>query len=297
MRQTTNTPSSKGRSLNDLVGIFRREPLILFLVLGLALFVAERFVRGSGDPESYQIFVGETELQWLSGLWEAQTRRAPTENELRALIDDHVREEILFREALRLGLDRGDTILRRRLAQKMSFLIEDNVAIDEPDETELESYYQDHLERYLEPERFTFLHVYLSRDQRGDDAYAQAVELLAEVKLDTDSWRSLGDPFMLRREYAERSRQEITELFGAKFADEISALEADTWQGPIESVYGYHLVKIAARRESTQPPLADVRGRVVEDFKAERRSAANDQAYQRLRERYEIVSEIEPTGP
>ncbi len=260
-------------------------------------------MRGGDDPESYRITIGETELRWLSGLWEAQTRRPPTEDELRALVEDYVREEILFREALRLGLDRGDTIIRRRLAQKMGFLLEDNVAIDTPTPEELGRYFEDNRDRYREPLKLTFMHVYLSRDQRGESARNDAVELLAELTSsqsqaggdDTtdDRWRRLGDPFMLRREYAERSQQEIAELFGAGFAEDLTKLDVGGWHGPIESVYGYHLAQVVARRDSTLPSLDLVRTRLIDDIRAQRRSSANDDAYRELRSRYEVVSDLE----
>lgn len=269
----------------------RRRPLPLFLLIGLCVFALERWgpVR-RGAPEN-RIEIGSSEIARLEELWRAQAGREPTHAELAALIEDQVREEILYREAKRLGLDHDDTIVRRRLAQKMEFLMQDTAAIPEASEDELRRFYEEHRERYAEPERFSFSHVFFSSERRGADAESDARALLGELDREDGegaAWREAGDPFMLRREYGARSADEIAELLGGSFAEALNGLETGSWQGPVPSAYGQHLVRISSRVPARQPPLEEVRDRVLEDLYFSRRSEANAKAFTELRDRYEI---------
>ena len=291
--------SSKNTSRNAIVRFSawcRREPLVLFLLLGLALFGAERLLRPSLGSESFAIDVGEGEIVRISSLWEAQMGRAPTPAELDGLVDDHVREEVLYREAIRLGLDRNDTIVRRRLAQKMGFLLEDTLQIEEPSDADLARWYATQSERYREPARTTLAHIYFSRDRRGERSESDARELLAQLLVDSElqtGWRTLGDPFMLRREYADRSRRELSEQFGAGFSVALEALPVGAWGGPIPSVYGHHLVRVSGRSEAMLPELANVRDQVLQGYRDERRREANRNALKALRARYRVTSVLE----
>ena len=227
-----------------------RSPLVVFLLLGVAVFVVDRWLDDAGAGRV--VTVTEEQLGAIHERWAAQWGRPPTGRELEGLIDEAVREEILYREARRRGLDRGDAIIRRRLAQKMTFLLEDSAEAPSTRAAaagDIETYYADHAERYREPRRTTFRHVFLSTERR-EDAGGDAAALLREVRDGTgDGWRQLGDPFMLLREYADRTDQEIAELFGGAFAAALPALAAGAWQGPLESAHGVHLVLVIGRTE------------------------------------------------
>ena len=277
-----------------------REPLIVFLAIGLLVFAAERVLRGGGEPISHVIDIDERQLQWIRSLWSTQASRAPTAAELEALVEDYVREEVLYREALRLGLDQGDVIIRRRLAQKMTFLMDDTAVVQAPSEDDLRRYFESNLETYIEPERLTFFHVYFSVDQRGPSAEQDARAVLEQLRrleapragdaVDTErSWRRLGDPFMLRREYADRTLTEIVELFGREYAEAIRSHPEGAWHGPDRSAYGFHLTRIVSRSPARQPQLDEVKARVAEDLTTARRQAANDRAYDEIRERYRVT--------
>ncbi len=263
-------------------------PLVIFLVLGGAVFALDRW-RGADDASTRTIEIGELQLAGIRERWQAQWDRPPTEAELRGLVNDAVREEILYREALRLGLDRDDTIVRRRLAQKMTFMLEDGVAVDPPEESAVADYYAANPDRYREPRRTTFAHVYLSQDRRADPDADVAAILDQLTSGSPNLWRRLGDPFMLLREYADRSDQEIAELFGGDFASALTELSPGGWHGPVRSAYGVHLVRIAARSEARQLPLEAIRERVIQDLVADRRRKLNQTAFDELRAQYDVL--------
>ncbi len=265
-----------------------RSPLVVFLLLGASVFAVDRWLDDAGAGRV--VTVTEEQLGAIRERWAAQWGRPPTGRELEGLIDEAVREEILYREAQRRGLDRGDAIIRRRLAQKMTFLLEDSAAAPSTGTAatgDIETYYADHAERYREPRRTTFRHVFLSRERRGDPA-RDAAALLRELRAGGSAWRQLGDAFPLLREYAGRTDQEIAELFGGGFAMALPALAAGTWQGPVESAHGLHLVEVIGRAEPRLPALDEVRERVAEDLLESRRRDRHEAALQTLRERYEI---------
>ncbi len=277
------------RHLRDsMTSTLGRSPLVVFLLLGAGVFAVDRWLDDAGAAGRV-VTVTEEQLGAIRERWAAQWGRPPTGRELDGLIDEAVREEILYREAQRRGLDRGDAIIRRRLAQKMTFLLEDSAEAPAAGGTaagDLETYFAAHAEQYREPRRTTFRHVFLSREQRADPE-RNATALLREVGAG-DRWRQLGDPFMLLREYAGRTEQEIAELFGGRFAAALPALAAGAWHGPVESAHGVHLVQVIGRTEPRPPALDEVRDRVAEDLLESRRRERNEAALQALRERYEI---------
>jgi hypothetical protein len=232
-------------------------PLVVFLVLGAGVFALDRWLD-DGDAERRVIEVTEEQVDGIRQRWVAQFGRPPTDQELEGLLDDAVQEEILYREAQRLGLDRDDAIVRRRLAQKMTFVLEDNSSVGAPSDGEVEAEYTAHA--LLQTARTT----------------------------EGDEWRGLGDQFMLLREYADRTDQDIAELFGRPFAAAVAALDVGDWSGPIESAYGTHLVRVVRRVEPRAPVLDEVRHRVVADLLEGRRLEQNRAAVQSVRERYDV---------
>ena len=256
-----------------------KDPLVLFLALGVVIFWIAAL--GSASDGDDLIEVGEPDLNRLSDQWQAQMGRPPTPRELDGLIEQFIREEAYFREAMRLSLDEGDIIVRRRLVQKLRFLTEDIATGQPPAGTELLAFYDANAERYRRPTRYTFSHRYFSTDRR-EDAHADAGAALADAGI-------AGDPFMLQRSYAARSAREIGNLFGAAFAESLSALEPmERWQGPIRSAYGWHLVKLEERLPEALPPYGEVAKQVATDLNLERRERANEAYYESLLERYEV---------
>lgn len=263
------------------------DPLVLFLVLGAGVFALDLW-PARGGSEDHVIEVTADEVERLRARWTAQWGRPPTGPELESLIGETVDEEILYREARRLGLDREDAIVRRRLAQKLTFILEDASGAAAPSADEVEAYFVRHAERYRRPPRTTFDHVFLSADRRTDPA-ADATALLRRIGAPGgDDWRRLGDPFMLSRTYAGRTNAEIAGMFGAGFAEAVSALPTGGWSGPVESTYGMHLVRVHDRTPPRRPSLDELRDRVVADLREERRRERGRAAYRALRDDYDV---------
>lgn len=261
-----------------MIGRVLREPLLYFLGAGALLFWLTGATSGVSDDR--EIVVTAAERQRLQDQWTAQVGREPGADELARLIDDWIREEIYYREALALGLDDGDVIIRRRLVQKLEFLTQDMAATAEPTLAELTRHYETHADRYREPERFSFVHRYFSSQRPDAEAAARAAAAEDGAQ---------GDPFILQRAYAARSQAEIAELFGREFASEIAGLAVGVWSGPVRSAYGWHAVRIDSRVPARLPPLEEIRERVGRDLQQTRRDAANAAFYEALRARYRIV--------
>ena len=258
---------------------FLADPLITFLAIGAMLLVAGKYWRP--DSESFRIDITPAEVARLADQWQVQMQRLPSAEEMTGLIDAFVREEIYYREAKKLGLDADDTIVRRRLVQKLTFLTEDIATTTPPDDATLEAWYREHQDVYTQPNRISFTHRYFSVDRRPD-AKADADHALTDESV-------ADDPFMLQKSYAQRSTREIGDLFGRAFATEIEALSGQGWQGPIRSAYGWHPVRIEERLPAALISFAQVRDRVLADFQMEARKVANSAYYDNLKSQYTIV--------
>jgi len=278
-----------------------REPLVHFLLLGAAIYgVTYAAAPGVDEAPDNRIVISAGEIEWLSASWEKRWNRLPTAEERAGLVDEYVRETVFYREALAMGLDREDTIIRRRLAQKLEFLSEDLIATVPPTEDELRAWFAEHGERYQLPALMTFTQVFLDPDQRGERTLDDAEAIRAQLRaLDppTEGAAGLGDAFMLQSYYPERSELEIAKLFGAEFAREVAGLEPRQWHGPVLSGYGVHFVYVDERSEVLPAEFAAVQGRVEQDWEDERRRVFSEEFYARLRARYDVVVEdAKPSG-
>ena len=269
-----------------------RDPLFLFLLLGAALAIAWSALSGTfaGDDEK-RIDMDAQEIELLAANWERQWQRPPTEEELRGLVEARVREEILYRTAQSMGLDRNDVVVRRRMVQKMELLSQDLATITEPPEAELRAWFEENRESYRVPPRISFRHVYFNLDRRGfEQAEADARALLAELRATEPTEADLvglGDRFMLASEYRLRTPEEIAREFGSRFAESIAELTPG-WHGPIGSGYGTHLVEVTERVESRLPEFEQVRGQVASDYARVRRERANELLLESLSTEYEV---------
>lgn len=269
-------------STGSRVRRFLREPLFHFMAIGVVLYAA---IAGFSSLQKPTVRIDAQELEQLAAYWEMQTQRPPTRDELASIIQERVDEELLAREAIRLGLDKDDMIIRRRLAQKMSFASEDVAAIPEPDDKTLQAYYDKNRDRYATPARLALRHVYFSQDRIGVSPEVAANEALAKLKAGQPTG---GDPALLPLVYADISVADIARDYGSAFTK--AALEApvQTWVGPVASPYGVHLVRIEARRAPETPPLALIRDDVRTAWMAERRQANNRAFRDDLRKAYEV---------
>jgi hypothetical protein len=273
-----------------------RDPLFHFILLGAALFVVYALASGfliSG--ESPRIEINASEIEFLAGNFERQWGRPPNDEELRALIDSRLREEVLYREAVAVGLDRNDIVVRRRMVQKMELLSQDLALLADPTDDELRSYFQENPEDYRVPPRISFSHVYFDADRRGPEAAADARRVLAELRGQSPPPRRAperGDRFLLPHDYSLSTPLDVRRSFGSRFAEALFELESG-WQGPVVSGYGLHLINVGERVEGRIPQYEEVRDELVADYNRVRRERANELLYEKLAERYEVVIDEE----
>jgi hypothetical protein len=267
-----------------------REPLVHFLLGGAALF-ALHAVFGATGAGSPAIVIGRQDLASLSQQFVAQWRRPPTRAELESLVEGQIREEVFYREGMALGLDRDDTILRRRIGQKMEFLVADTAVPDDPGDTVLRAYFDAKRAQYDEPPHVSFTHVYFSIDARGARAQADAERVLRELQDAGAPVRApeRGDRFALSFDYASRTADQVDQEFGGGFGQQILDLPPGSWRGPVRSAYGLHLIRVTERTPARPAVFEEARERVVTDFVFEHRRDANEAAYRTLRNRYAIT--------
>jgi parvulin-like peptidyl-prolyl isomerase len=271
-----------------------REPLFYFLMLGGFFFVLFQLVSDQGFGDSSQlekIVVSKGRIQALKLGFEKVWQRPPGQKELNGLIQSFIKEEVMYREALALGLDQGDPIVRRRLRQKIEFLFEDLTALEEPDDSELQAYLDANPEAYRQPSRFSFQQVYLNTSQRGPGVETDAKELLARLRAEDIDAASAGDSLMLKRQFVNETDRDIERALGRQFLDGLVAVPSGSWQGPVVSGFGLHLVYIHERIAGKIPELSATRDQVFRDWSSEQRKETNRQIYQNLRKRYEVTFE------
>jgi hypothetical protein len=274
----------------DLLRRWVREPLVHFLAIGALLFAIFGWL-GTGGPGSNRIVITSGQIDSLAAGFAGVWQRQPTERELKGLIDDFVREEIASREALAMGFDRDDTIIRRRLRQKLEFLTEDSSNASPPTDAELKGWVDRHPDHFLAEPRIALRQVFLNPARGQDAVMGDAKRLLTRLSTAGAgaNIEGLGDRLMLPSEMPLSARGEVARVFGAGFADEVLKLEPGRWVGPIESGYGLHLVFVAERVEGRLPSLEEIRPVVEREVLTERRSAELNAMYERLLKRYRVT--------
>jgi hypothetical protein len=268
-----------------------REPLLHFVALGVALFLVYALASDLFTPDtSRRIKITASEIELLAENWARQWQRPPTEDELRGLVEARVREEVLYREALAVGLDQNDVVVRRRMVQKVELLSQDLALLADPTDQELQTFFAENQEEYRIPPRISFSHIYFNVDSRGAEAEGDAGRILQTLRAQSPPPArapEMGDRFMLPYDYPPLTPLEVQQQFGSQFADALLELEPG-WHGPIASGYGLHLVHVSERLESELPDYRDIRDRLVVDFNRDRSERARDALYEGLRANYTV---------
>jgi hypothetical protein len=270
-----------------------------FLFIGAAIYLLYgMFAESVPEEVDKTIVVSAGEIEWMQASWQKRWNRSPTAAEFDGLIHQYIKENVLYREALTMGLNKHDAVIRRRLAQKLEFLAKDLVALTPPTEEELQAYFTEHQDRYQEPARYTFTQVYIDPDKRGDATLADAEKIKATLIAKGDAIEdagALGDAFMLQNYYPEKDSLEIQKLFGSGFAESLVDLSPGQWHGPVLSGYGTHLVYVHGVSKPPATVFAEVQERVVQDWKTDKGEELNEKFYANLRDQYTVVIE-EPTA-
>jgi len=269
-----------------------REPLLHFLVLGAALFALYYAVNDDPLPENPRtIVIDETTLNRLSQTFQRTWIRPPSAEEFDRLVEGQIKEEILYREGLALGLDKDDLVIRRRMQQKFDFLNADLVEMTPPTEAELQQYFSQHTDKYRQLEVISFQQVFIKTSATEPKPQLRAEQLLTSLRRGeqtVDELNNMGDPSMLPTAVQGQSRSGVARIFGSDFADQLKTSDKGRWSGPYASSYGFHLVYLSEFNSSEESSLAEVRREVRRDLTAERTRNANEQFYQALRKRYQI---------
>jgi len=268
---------------------FFREPLVHFIILGGLLFAGHSLWQRHVTKADYTITVSPEEMERQATIFAGENRRQPTDDDLKALLFAYVEEQALMREATRMGLGSDDTIIRRRLAQKMRFMIENVDAPQEPDEETLNSWFEANIGSFVNPETRSFSHIYFSPEKHGDNI-DKNVKTVMNIVDDAD-WENLGDPFMLKRQFTRLSTVDVNRLFGAEFAAGVFNAQMTGWQGPIDSAFGRHLIKIDAMTPKITPDLQEVRPQVIRAWQDKTQREANTQRLKDLIQKYNVVVE------
>ncbi len=278
-----------------------REPLIHFLMIGAALFLLYQYVqptRGTGTS-SKQIVLSLENLTQLVQLFQSQWRREPTPEEFSRLVENKIQGEILYREALAMGLDRDDEIVKRRMAQKMQFLAEDVAAAREPSTAELKAWYEKNSDKFAQPNRVSFRHLYFSPDRRGEGARTdaeRALKKLAGQPQDSKLAKSLADPFMFQDYYRDRAPDYLGKEFGPQFVQAVEKLVPGSWQGPIESGFGWHLVFVDTVIPGRVPAFEEIEPDVKTAWLGEQKALAWAKTYKDMRAKYTVLMPKPPEG-
>ncbi len=275
-----------------------REPFIHFILLGTAIFLAYHFLSTRSDNQPGKIVITQGDITSIVIGFSRTWQRPPTREELDGLIRDRVREEVYYREAVAMGLDRDDPVIRRRLQQKLQFVTDDVGATAKPTDTELSEYLKTHPDAFRVDKRFTFDQVYLDPAKHGERLAQDIDSLLTQLRQYRSSdldLTSLGDTFLLEHRFQGVPTTEIAKQFGDKFATKLADVPIGHWLGPVESGYGKHLVFVEERVDGRLPELAEVRDAVQRDWTNARRLESNEKFFQSLLKHYQIVVEkIDP---
>ena len=275
--------------MTGLLGRILREPLLHFLSAGMLLFIASQVRHRYVDP--YRIVITPQREAQLARRYAQQFGAQPDAATAAQLMERDVEEEILFRRGLALRLEKDDEIVRRRIVQKMRFLLQDLQAPPEPRDAELGSYYQAHVQRYVTPARVTFSHIFFSVADGEQQARARALRNLGELSAkDAQAPTSRGDPFPDLYHFSAYDPGQVQRLFGrTEFSEAVFRAPVQHWAGPFRSSYGWHLIRVDSREEAAHWPLSAVRDRVRTDYLLDAQQHANEATFNDVAREFTVV--------
>jgi peptidyl-prolyl cis-trans isomerase C len=270
-----------------------REPLVQFLLIGALIYGAYSLYGLADEIADEKIVIVDTNrIESFIGQWQSRWKRPPTKSELDGIINAYIEEEVLYRQAVAIGLNKDDPITRRRIAQKLVFLTKNIALLKEPEDGELERYFNDNLKEYRQPDQVSFIQIFIDPDKRDKTTLVDAKTLLAKLKvagIPNAKTANMGDRFMQENQFSEISELGIRRLFGGGFSESVMKLEPDKWHGPVLSGFGVHLVYVFEHKIAPSPDFAKVRDKVLADWQSGQQEKFNADFIANLNSTYEIV--------
>jgi hypothetical protein len=274
-----------------LLGKIVREPLAQFLVLGTMVFGAYAALDTSSPSANTEVIeVGQGQLDQMFETFSRTWQRPPTEAEFKGLVDGYVKEEVFYREGKKMGLDENDTIFRRRMQQKLEFLLEPGSEELTPKAGELEAYFKLHADAYKAPAMLEFEQLFFRSNTTDDAGALAALQALEKLKIDPKAAEttSIGDPTILPATMALAGADMIASNFGDAFANAVMQAPMNQWSGPVRSTFGVHLVRPARKVAASTPSFDAVRASVQSDWEASRRREIASRRYEEMKKQYEV---------
>ena len=270
-----------------------KEPLFHFLMLGLGLFILYGLVATNQDDED-TIIIDDYDINNIIASWEMQWKRLPTDDELKYLILQNIKQEIFYQEALKLNLDHNDEIIKRRLSQKMQFLSSDIASLNEPDDDEISAFYKKNLHDYMRSNLYQMYQLIYSSDYHNNPRAVAHSQLQKIIQKEPENAENLGDkmPFPFYFEAVDES--DLNRQFGINFTQALGNLETNQWTGPVKSGFGYHLVFIADKKEASPIPLKEIRDEVLRDLEYENQNHMDKLIFDEFRKNYNIEYDLDP---
>ena len=266
-----------------------KQPLLHFVLIGASLFLLYSYLNPTVEHNPEDIVVTTHKLQQLATIFEKKWHRGPTESELQNLIDTYVLEEVYYREALSMQMDKNDTVIRRRLRQKMEFLLADASVLVTPSDDELNEYFQRNLDKYMVPARYGFKQIYIDTSKGNTERRINAVE-----KKLKDGVQIKGDPTSLPNRLTDTSADRIDRVFGSGFSDRLSGIPMAQWTGPLQSGFGLHWVYLEQYLPTSEPPFKTIRDEILVDYEYDSRAELQQNVTAKLLSKYNVV--VQPTA-
>lgn len=269
-----------------------KEPLIHFLLIGLSIFILYGIVGESESDENTIVF-NSYDLNNILSKWELQWKRPPTEEELKNSIEQNIKQELFYQEALKMNLDHNDEIIKRRLSQKMEFLSNDLVNMQPPTEEELKAFYNSNKSNYLSNFSFTVHQITFSYDNHNSPLYQSKSALNTVNITELESLKNKGDNMPYPSYFENSDENQIRRSLGKEFVDGLKKSELNTWIGPIKSGFGYHLVYITDKKEPEPIPFQQIKDRIQNDFNYQRQQEMDASLFNEIKKQYTFAVDLD----
>jgi hypothetical protein len=272
---------------------FLKEPLVHFILIGIFLFLLYGLVN-KNDPGGEVIRLDQSDVDNIIASWEMQWKRPPTEVELKSLLEQNIKQEIFYQEALKMNLDHNDEIIKRRLSQKMQFLSNDIAALKKPTEQDLQKYFETNSQKYIVPSTYTFYQILFSSDKRKDPKSDAILILKNHKNASFEEMKNKGDKMPFPYLISNGNRNDIAYQFGSRLSDAFEEIPVNQWYGPVSSSFGEHLIYITTKAEKRVPDLNEVKKDVLLDYEYDEQQKTNEAILKELKKKYTIELDFDP---